>query len=67
MNEETQAARRHLGIIEVLLVILLLAAGVFSYFYFSHSYWWVGALCLIAAILLRNKVEDWFLDLRDRI
>jgi len=67
MNEETQTARNRLQLIELLLVALLLAAGIAGYFYFSHTYLWLGVLAFVAALLLRNKIEDWFLDLRDRI
>jgi len=67
MNEETRIARNRLQLIEVLLVVLLLGAGMAGYFYFSHAYLWAGVLFFIAALFLRNKLEDWFLDLRDRI
>ncbi len=67
MNEEIQTARKRLQLIEVLLVVLLLAAGIGGYFYFSHTYLWIGVLVFGLALLLRNKIEDWFLDLRDRI
>ena len=67
MNVETQTARNRLQLIEVLLVVLLLAAGTAGYFYFARTYLWLGVLAFVAALLLRNKIEDWFLDLRDRI
>ena len=67
MNVETQTALNRLQLIEVLLVVLLLAAGIAGYFYFARTYLWLGVLAFVAALLLRNKIEDWFLDLRDRI
>ena len=66
-NAEKQMIRTRLELIEALLVVLLIGAGIFSALYFEHTRFWLGVLCIIAALLLRNKIEDWFIDLRDRI
>jgi len=68
MNVETQTARNRLQLIEVLLVVLLLAAGMAGYFtLLARICACYGVLAFVAALLFRNKIEDWFLDLRDRI
>ena len=63
-NRRLHALQR-LEITEVLLMVLVLSVGLLAALYFSRTYFWIGLACFVAALLLRNKIEDWFIDLRD--
>jgi hypothetical protein len=66
LENRNRTALFHLELIEVLLVVLLLGAAIFAGIYLARTYFWLGTLVFVAALFFRNKIEDWFIDLRER-